>query len=332
VISGVVAIWMALNGYGVWALVWKSLTGYFIQAVLLWWLSSWRPVILFSRESFRELFSFGSRLLASGLIDTVYRNIYPLIIGKFFSAQDLGYYSRADQFTRLSSHNISQVVQRVSYPVLSQVQDDEVKLKSGYRKVISTTMFITFPALLLLAATARPLVEVLIGEKWLPSVLYLQLLSLAGMMYPLHAINLNMLKVKGRSDLFLRLEIIKKILAIPVIVAGIVAGIDIMLAGMAIHSFLCYFINSYYSGRMVSYPFKEQLADILPAFVIALAVSSFVWMLSLLLPVGNPLLLLIQIVSAAVLIIFASEITRNTGYLEIKAIIAENVTRLKTRH
>ncbi len=329
VISGALAIWMALNGYGVWALVWKSLTGSFIQALLLWWLSSWHPVILFSWESFRELFSFGSRLLVSGLIDTVYRNIYPLIIGKFFTAQDLGYFSRADQFTRLSSHNISQVVQRVSYPALSQVQDDQVRLKSGYRKVIITTMFITFPALLVMAAVAKPLIVVLIGEKWLPAVPYLQLLCLAGMLYPLHAINLNMLKVKGRSDLFLRLEIIKKLLAIPVVIAGIVGGIRVMIAGMIIHSVVCYFINSFYSGRMVCYPFKEQLADIFPAFLIALVVSGLVWLLSFLLPFGNIYLLTVQLSAAIILIIFAAEITGNKGYIEIKSIITEKVKIFK---
>lgn len=330
-ISGVVAIWMALTGYGVWSLVWKSLIGYLIQAVLLWWLSKWRPVFIFSWESFRDLFAFGSKLLISGLIDTVYRNIYPLIIGKVFTAEDLGFYSRADQFTKLPSQNISQVVQRVSYPALSQLQDDNPKLKSGYRKVITTTMYISFIALLCLAAVAKPMIVVLIGEKWLPAVPYLQLLCLGGMLYPLHAINLNMLKVKGRSDLFLRLEIIKKLLAVPVILAGIFIGIYAMLIGMVVHSFVGYFINSYYSGRMINYPFNEQLSDILPAFIIALVTAGVTWLLSFVIPAGNFVVLTIQLVTAAGLTLLLSELTKNRGYLEIKAIVTDLVAKIRSR-
>lgn len=331
VISGGIAIWMALSGYGVWSLVWKSLIGYLVQSVMLWWLSSWRPVLVFSKESFRDLFAFGSKLLISGLIDTVYRNIYPLIIGKVFTAEDLGFYSRADQFTKLPSQNISQVVQRVSYPALSQLQDNDEKLKTGYRKVIITTMYISFVALLCLAAIARPLIVVLIGEKWLPAVPYLQLLCLGGMLYPLHAINLNMLKVKGRSDLFLRLEIIKKLLAVPVILAGIFIGIYAMLIGMVIHSFVGYFINSYYSGRMIKYPFNEQLADILPAFLISLVGAGITWGVLLVVPAGNFILLVIQVVVAAGLILLLSEVTRNSGYTEIKGIIIDTVAKFKSR-
>lgn len=331
VISGAVAVYMALSGYGVWSLVWKSLLGYLIQTILFWMLSGWHPRMIFSRDSFRDLFGFGSKLLISGLIDTAYRNIYPLIIGKFFTAQELGYYTRAEQFTKLPSQNISQIVQRVSYPALSMVQDDTVRLKSGYRQVISATMYISFLAMLGLAAVAKPLVLLLIGEKWLPSVPYLQLLCLGGMLYPLHAINLNMLKVRGRSDLFLKLEIIKKLFAIPVILAGIFISINAMLIGMVIHSFAAYFINSYYSGKLIEYPFREQIGDIYPSFFLALFVSIPVWGMTLILPFNNLIVLLLQFTAGIGAALLLSEIVCPAGYNEIKAIVKEKVTQLRSR-
>jgi O-antigen/teichoic acid export membrane protein len=331
VISGIVAVYMALSGYGVWSLVWKSLLGYLIQTILFWMLSGWHPEMTFSKESFRDLFGFGSKLLLSGLIDTAYRNIYPLIIGKFFTAQELGFYSRAEQFTKLPSQNISQIVQRVSYPALSMVQDNTSKLKSGYRQVISSTMYISFLAMLGLAAVAKPMVILLIGEKWLPSVPYLQLLCLGGMLYPLHAINLNMLKVKGRSDLFLRLEIIKKLLAIPVILAGIFVSINAMLTGMVIHSFAAYFINSYYSGKLVDYPFREQIGDIYASFFIALCVSLLVWSLSYILPFSNIIILMLQLTVGIGAVLLMSETIQPAGYPEIKAIVKEKISEFRSR-
>lgn len=188
----------------------------------------------------------------SGIINTIYQNIYKLIIGKFFSAEDLGFYERADQFKRLPSQNLTTVIQRVTFPVLSTIQDDFTKLKQTYRRLIRSTMLISFTIMLGLAAVARPFILTLIGEKWLPSVVYLQLLCFVGMFYPLSAINLNMLNVQGRSDLFLKLEIIKKILAIPIILIGIFIGIKAMIIGMIFNSFIAFFLNSYYSGKKLA--------------------------------------------------------------------------------
>ncbi len=331
IISGSVAIYMALNDFGVWSLVWKSLIGYFLQTLLLWGFSKWRPRFIFSIQSFRELFAFGSKLLVSGLIDTIYRNIYPLIIGKFFSAEELGFYSRADQFNKLPSQNITGAVQRVSYPSLSLVQDEPDKLKSGYKKIISSTMFITFFIMLGMAAVAKAMILVLIGEKWLPAVPYLQLLCLGGMLFPLHAINLNMLKVKGRSDLFLQLEIIKKLLAIPVILAGIFLGINAMLAGMAVLSFVAYFINSFYSGKLINYSVREQVSDVLPTFLIALLVSFAVYSLTFFLDIRQITMLIIQITTGFLLMILFSEITRLKSYLEIKSILMTKIPTHRKR-
>ena len=199
--SGAVAISMALSNYGVWSLVVLTLGKVGLNSLFLWIWAKWKPLFVFSKKSFIELFSFGSKLLLSGLIDTIYRNVYYLIIGKFFSAAELGYYTRADQFQTLPSSNLNGVISRVSYPILSSIQDEPERLKSNYKKLIRSTMFLTFFLMLGLAAVAKPMVLTLIGEKWLPSVIYLQMLCFVGMQYPLHSLNLNILQVKGRSDL-----------------------------------------------------------------------------------------------------------------------------------
>ncbi|MBN2863665.1 MAG: MOP flippase family protein [Bacteroidales bacterium] len=325
VISGSVGIYMAYNGFGVWSLVWRTLINQFLQAILLWIFSKWSPVLKFSSGSLKQMFSFGSRLLISGLLDTIYKNINLLVIGKFFSAADLGFYSRADQFQKLPSANITSTVQRVSYPILAQVQDEPARLREAYRKIIKSTMFISFSALIAMAAIAKPMVIVLIGEKWLPSVLFLQMLCFAGMLYPLHAINLNMLNVKGRSDLFLRLEIIKKLLAVPVIIIGILFGIKVMIAGMILNSFLSYFINSYYSGRLINYPLKEQVIDILPSFFISTLTGAILITPSLLFDSHYTMILFGQVIAGILIIVVLSEITRNDAYLEMKKIVIDKV-------
>ena len=329
VISGTVGIIMALKGFGVWSLVWRSITGSVIQSLMLFISNRWVPQLSFSRDSFRSLFSFGSRLLVSGLIDTLYRNIYLLIIGKFFSAADLGFYTRADQFTRLPSQNLSGTVQRVSFPVMSQVQDEDQRLKAGYRKLILSTMFVTFFIMLGMAAVAEPMVVTLIGAKWLPSVPYIQLLCLSSMLFPLHSLNLNILNVKGRSDLFLRLEIIKKIMAVPVIIAGIFLSIKALLIGMIIHSVAAWFLNSHYSGRLIGYTIREQFADIMPSFFPALAVSSLVFLLTLIPGVRPALLLALQMVTLTVLTLSAGKVFRLSGYMEIRDILSDKIPGLK---
>lgn len=319
--SGIIGIYMAYNGYGVWSLVWKTLLQNIISSALLWYWNNWKPVFTFNIKSFKEMFGFGSKLLISGLIDTIYRNIYYLIIGKYFSAAELGYYTRADAFKKLPSENITTVVQRISYPVLSTINEDNKALKNAYKKLISTTMFATFILMLGLAATAESVVLLLVGIKWQPTVIYLQLLCFAGMLYPLHALNLNMLKVKGRSDLFLKIEIIKKILAVPVIVIGIFFGIKFMIVAMILNSFIAYFINSYWSGILIDYNIKEQLKDIAPGFVISLAMAVLTYSIEYLYNSNEMILLIFQLIFAALFILIVSELTKFETYFDLKSLI-----------
>ncbi len=327
--SGTLGIYLAWSGYGVWSLVFKTLAGFTLTSLFLWIWNGWMPSLVFSKKSFREMFAFGSRLLASGLLDTGYRNIYLLIIGKYFSATELGFYTRADQFKKLPSQQITNVIQRVSYPVLSSIQDDKLRLKAAYQKLIKSTMLITFTGMLLMAAIAEPLVITLIGEQWLPSVIYLQLLCFVGMFYPLHAINLNMLKVQGRSDLFLRLEIIKKLMAIPVIIIGITLGIKYMIIGMIVNSMIAYFLNSYYSGRFLSYSSLEQIKDILPSFLLAVAIGVFIFTIGYFLQASMPVKLLLQVGAGALLTFTLVELFNMKDYKYIKQIVQDKFLKGK---
>lgn len=327
--SGIIAIFMAYKGFGVWSLVVLQLSRQAINSFLLWLWNHWRPQLIFSMESFKELFGFGSKLLVSGLIDTTFRNIYYLVIGKFFSAQDLGFYTRAQAFSNLPAQNLNSIIGRVSYPILAEMQDDIPRLRLNYQKLIRSTMFITFTLMLGMAAVAKPMVLTLIGEKWLPSVVYLQMLCFVGMLYPLHALNLNMLQVQGRSDLFLKLEVIKKVLAIPTIVIGIFWGIKIMIAGMIVNTIIAYYLNSYWSGRLIGYSFWQQVKDILPSFFLALFMAGIVFLIGEFIPFSAVWKLIIQIVIGAVIIFMSGEIMRFRDYLFIKNLTLEKIYSLK---
>ena len=330
--SGIIAIVMAFQGYGVWSLVVQRLSRQALNSLFLWIWNNWLPKLIFSLASFKELFGFGSKLLLSGLLDTIYQNIYYLIIGKFFSAQALGYYTKASDFKNVPSQGLNTVISRVSYPVLSSIQDDKPRLKQNYQRLIRSTMFITLILMLGLAAVAEPMIIVLIGEKWRPSIIYLQLLCFSGMMYPLQALNLNMLQVSGRSDLFLRLEIIKKILAIPVILIGIYFGITAMILGIIVNSQIAYFLNSYWSGKFVNYPTKEQILDILPSFLLALCMAVAVFLLGIILPLDYGWKLAIQVLFGALFVFVVVELFKFNDYLYIKSIVLDQINNIKSRN
>ncbi len=319
VTSGIVGIGMALGGMGIWSLVGQQLSRQILNTLFLWVYCRWQPAFEFSVKSFREMFSFGYKLLFSGLIDTIYKDIYYLIIGRFFSSAILGQYTRAQQFNIIFSSNLTAVVQRVSYPVLSSIQNEPERLREAYRKVIKTTMLVTFACMLGLAAIAKPLVIILIGEKWLPAVTFLQIICFSGMLYPLHAINLNILKVKGRSDLFLKLELVKKTLAIGPIVIGVFYGIEYMLWGSVLNSFVAFFLNSYYSAGLINYSTKEQLKDLLPTFLVSTFVALLMWSLSFCIS-SVYFLLPVQLLFGIFLAYFIYEKTKLPEYLELKHI------------
>ena len=328
--SGVVGIGMALNGLGVWSLVGQQISRQFLNSAFLWFYSKWYPKLQFSIQSFKELFSFGWKLLASSLIDTVWREIYQVVIGKYYTPVALGHYTRAQQFASICSSNLNSVVQRVSFPVLSSVQDDKERLKNGYKRIIKVSMLITFTLMLGLAAVAKPLVLALIGEQWLPCVPFLQIICLQMMLYPLHSLNLNMLQVQGRSDLFLKLEIIKKIIAVGPILLGIFVDIYWMLGGSVVTGFMAYYLNAYYSGPFLNYSIKEQVKDIFPSFGVAVAMAVPVFAMSFI-PLGPFILLPLQIVAGAIITISICEVTKLPEYLELKGIAIPIINKIIKR-
>lgn len=326
--SGVIGIGMAIQGFGVWSLAGQQISRQLVNTVFLWIFGHWWPKMQFSVQSFKELFGFGWKLLVSGLIDTVWKEIYQLVIGKFYNKEMLGYYTRAQQFGSLFSSNITTVIQRVSYPVLSSIQNDKERLKMAYQKVIKVTMLVTFTCMLGLAAIAKPMILVLIGEKWMPCVPYLQIICFSMMLYPLHAINLNMLQVQGRSDLFLKLEIIKKFIAVVPIALGIFINIYWMLIGSVFTGFIAYYLNAYYSGPFLNYSIKEQVFDILPSLFKSLIMAVMVYLVSLL-NLSSFILLPVQLIVGALIMFLLCEVSKPEEYLELKQIAVKIIIKLR---
>lgn len=328
--SGLVGIGMAFNGFGVWSLVVQQLSHQGLNTTFLWIFNRWFPSWHFSATSFKKLFSFGSKLLVAGLIDTIWQDIYYVVIGKVYSATTLGYYTRARQYEGLFSSNLTSVIQGVSFPVLSSIQDDNVRLKEGYRRIIRITMLVTFTCMLGLAAVAKPLIVLMIGEKWLTSVYFLQILCFSGMLYPLHSLNLNMLNVKGRSDLFLKLEIVKKTIGVFPILLGIFFSIEWMLWGGVVTSFIAYYLNTYYSGRLINYPILVQIKDVMPGFVIAMSMAAMVWCITLL-PLNFWVMLPIQILVGVAIFFVLNEYFKLSEYFELKQLTFNALSRVKKR-
>jgi len=246
-----------------------------IRTILLWVLVRWKPVKPFSGKSFKELFSFGSKLLASGLLDTTYNNLYTIIIGKFFSAASLGVYSRASQFAQFS--NITGIILRVTFPVLCTIQNEDERLRENYRKMIRLTAFIVFPLMVGLAAIADPLIRFLLTDKWQGAIILLQVICFALMWYPIHAMNLNVLQVKGRSDLFLKLEVIKKIIGTSILCVTVPLGLIAMCCGQVVSSLICLAVNIYYSGKLIQLGFFAQMKDLMPVLFQSLLMGGIVF-------------------------------------------------------
>lgn len=277
VVSGVIGIGMAYSGFSYWSIVAQQLVNLGLNTLLLWIFTRWRPRWIYSWNSFRELFTFGSKLMVSGLLDVVYRNMYLLVIGKVFTASSLGYYTRANQFAEFPSSNLTGIMQRVTYPVLCQIQDDDERLAQIYRRFLRLSAFLIFPLLVGLSAVAEPFVLLLLKEQWLFAATLLQIICFAMMWYPIHAINLNLLQVKGRSDLFLRLEIIKKAIAVLILCVTIPMGLIAMCVGQILSSLIALIINTNYTGKLIQVGFLRQMRDLLPTLLLSLSMWGVVY-------------------------------------------------------
>ncbi len=268
-IGGAVGILLAVLDYGVWSLVWSQLAVAGISSFSFWMYSSWRPGLIFSRKLFMKHFGFGFKITASSLLDTIFNNAYLIIIGKFFAPAQVGYFTRAETMKQLPIKNLSSALNKVTYPLFSKIQDDDLKLRDIYSRLMKIVLFLIAPTMVLLGVIAEPLFRFLFTEKWLPAVPYFQILCIVGILYPINAYNLNVLKVKGRSDLFLKLEIIKKIIITLVIIATIPYGIYALLWGQVIIALAGLFINAHYTGKFIKYTAIDQIKDLIPILLIA---------------------------------------------------------------
>ena len=329
IFAGIVGITMAYTGFGVWALVGQQMTKQLVYALALIIANKWLPQIQFSIRSFKELWGFGWKLLVSSLINNIWNEIYKVVIGKCYTPQTLGQFTQAQFYSNIFSQNLTGIVQRVSYPVLSKIQDEKERLKQAYRQVIKVTMLVTFVFMFGLAGCAKQFIYVLIGEQWLPCVGYLQILCFSMALYPLHAINLNMLQVEGRSDLFLKLEIIKKGIAVIPLLLGIYVGIYWMLIGSVVAGWVAYYLNAYYSGTYLNYSVWDQIKDIMPSMLLSLGMAVTVYLIGWL-PVSPYILLPIQILAGAAIVFGVCEWSKLSEYMQIKD-IALNVLKKKNQ-
>jgi len=332
IFSGIVAIFMAFSGFGVWSLVFQVLIRGLLETVLFWVTVQWHPSITFSIIAFKQLFGFGSKLLAAGLLNTIFTNIYNLVIGKYFSASDLGFYSRARRFSNFVGSNISNTIQSVTYPVLSQIGEDTERLRANFKRLLLSISLLSCFFSLLMAACAQAIILTLIGEKWIQCIPYLELLCFTAMLYPLHALNLNLLKVKGRSDLFLKLSVYKKFLVLPTIIIGIKFGIIPMLFMMIVTSVVAFFLNSHYSAKLISYSTSTQIRDIGSSLLLSLTATLPAYAAGMLLDIEPGFKLGIQLLIAVLGGIVILLFSKHSGAVEIREIILLQLRKFRGTH
>lgn len=318
--SGIVGITMAYTGWGVWAIVWYQITNLAVNVGLLWIFSKWRPQLVYSWQSFKELFFFGSKLAASGILDTLYNNIFLIVIGKIFKASDLGYYTRAQQFAAFPSSNLTGIIQRVTFPVLCTIQDDDERLQSVYRRFLRLSAFLIFPLMIGLAAVAKPLVLLLLKEQWEFAATLLSIICLSMMWYPIHSINLNLLQVKGRSDLFLKLEIVKKCVGIVILCGTIPLGLVAMCWGTVLSSLISLIINTHYTGKLIQVGFLKQIKDITPSLLYSFSMGAIV-LGAIQFVKGDALQLTIGIILGIIYFIAITSVTRSKDRRELISFI-----------
>ena len=328
ILSGIIGIVLALLGFGVWALVAQQLSLQTIKTIGLWLVNKWIPKLRFSVGSFNELFGFGWKIMLSSILETIWKELYQVVVGKFYTPATLGQYTRSKQFSSLFSRNLTSVIQRVTYPVLSNIQNDKERLVSAYRRIIKTTMFVTAISMFFLGAISEPLLYCLIGPKWRDAAMYLPLICISGSLYPLHAINLNMLQVQGRSDLFLGLEIIKKFVGLVPLSVCIFYGVMPMLYVNLFTGFVAYLLNSYFPGKLLGYSSWMQLRDVAPSYSIAILLALSVYFLKYL-PISNWIILPLQLSLGILVFLFLSEKTKREEYIELKRIVKPIIRKIK---
>ena len=323
-VSGIVGIALAYCGWGVWALVFQQVGSSLFNAILLWRLAGWRPTVEFSKDSFNYLWSYGSKVLGASLIQQVYDNLYPLVIGKFFNAGQLGLYSRANGFATLPSTNLSGILGGVTFPVLSKLNNDKDKLIAVYVKMIRCTSFLVFPLMIGMAAVAGPLVKLLLNPQWNGCIIMLQILCFALIWQPLSFLQINLLKVIGRTDIILKLEIMKRSVGLITIFASIPFGVIGMCWGFALFYIYSFTLNTVFTSKTLQISFKRQIKDIIPILLNALIMGLVVYVCTLFLQISVFLLFILCILIGIVYYYITSRLFMKQLMVDTLSMIKKN--------
>lgn len=317
-LSGIIGVSMAYRGFGVWSLATQQIANAGFRTTFLWFFNSWRPIRMFSFQSLQGMFGFGSKLLCASLLNTIFDNVYLVIIGKLFSPAALGYYARADSLQKLPSLTLSSFIPKVVFPVFCTIQNDPERMKRGMKKALAILVMVNFPLMIGLAIVAKPLVLLLLTDKWAKSVPYLQLLCMVGLMYPIHGANLNILSALGRSDLFLRLQIVNKILIAINITVTWRWGIIAMIIGQIIITLVTYSLNAYCNKILLNYSVWEQIKDIFPYLITALIMGGVVYVMFYLPIKSQVILLMSQVLVGGIVYVCLCRIFCFPAYLELQ--------------
>lgn len=329
VLSGVVGLSLAFMGYGVWSIVIQALVLAAFNVLFSFYYVRWIPTVGFSTKSFKSLFAFGSKLLMANIISAAYSKAYDVVIGKKYDANSLGLYSRADKFNQFASSNISGVLQRVSFPVLSSIQDDDDRLRRAYRKYMQISAFVVFPLILGMCGIARPMIETLLGQQWIKCAPMIQILAFAYLWDCVVMVNLNLIYVKGHSDYVLKLEVIKKIIAFSILVVTLFFDITVICWGRVVYSIIAFYLNTYYTKKLLNYGFFTQIKELAPILLMSLIVTGIGLAISYVMT--NALVALIaSLVVCPIAYVVMSWAFKVDAFVEVIDIIKSKLNGIKT--
>ena len=328
IFSGVIGIVLAYAGWGVWALVWQAILSGIFSNIILWIIAKWVPQRGFSKESFKDLFGFGSKVLAGGIIWQIYANLTPIIIGKFFSAKDLGFYSRGSNIAQLPANTIFGVLSKVTYPIFAKLQNDEERLVYVYRKYIKSTSMAIMFSLLLLTALAKPVVLILLTDKWADCIIYLQLFAISIITDHVDKLNLNLLNVVGRSDLTLKLEVYKRVISLTILFASIPFGIIGICVSKIIYAQIALMFNTYYAGKLFGIGYWVQMKDFFPYIAIGVICVAPAYLLTYT-SMPNWIVVGVGTVIAVTLYMGILKLNKDASYEEFVAPIVDKYLRKK---
>ena len=326
--SAFIGIILAYSGFGVWALVIQQLSNMLIDTIVLWYIVKWKPQWIFSLTRLKPLLLYGWKLLLARLLDTVYNNLTQLIIGKQFSTADLAYYNRGQQFPNLIVSNVNSSIDGVLFPVMSKEQEDTYLVRKMTQRAITVSSFVMWPMMIGLTVIAEPLVRFVLTDKWLECVPYLQIFCLSYALYPIHTANLNAIKALGRSDIFLKLELIKKIIGILIIVVGISFGTFGLAIAILISSIISTFINAYPNKKKLDYSYIQQIKDILPSIIMSLIMGAIVYPIKFL-SINSVIIVILQVIAGIIVYIFEAKIIKSNTYDFVVGIIKEKKAQMR---